>query len=361
MAFDPIQEDCLRLILETMRRNRIYPLENAEAIQEGMDRYRADPDSLIKTDVDRSFHLVARAAELADYRVPFLTDEAEVNKEDDRAEALLREAVELDPKNWDAQRMLTALCAASNDEYVCYLTETKAKVEEDAVALVKHAEDPYELEFSRDLGRRPYLRWLAALASRALIAGQYRLSFDTACDCLDLDPQDLAGARLTAVLAMAKLEYPAQDIIRFRQDHALAFHGAQPFARRGERTETMRQDAWSVLAQMAAYYHDFDFENADRMLRLLMHTYPGAAQPLMFQPEFPDGIFSRVNVMPASQDELILAISEATPLLQEGLGAPDCACLSSWLANHELVQKQWEHEGASTQQTTGRYRSGGDN
>ena len=120
MAFDPIQEDCLRLILELLRREHIYPLDNAAAIERGMTQYQRDPDALVKTDRDRSFHLVAKAAELADYRVPFLTDEDQINKEDDRAEAILREAVELDPKNWDARRMLTAICASSNDEYDSY-------------------------------------------------------------------------------------------------------------------------------------------------------------------------------------------------------------------------------------------------
>lgn len=98
MAFDPIQEDCLRLILELLRREHIYPLDNAAIIERGMTQYQRDPDALVKTDRDRSFHLVAKAAELADYRVPFLTDEDQINKEDDRAEAILREAVEHRPQ-----------------------------------------------------------------------------------------------------------------------------------------------------------------------------------------------------------------------------------------------------------------------
>ena len=43
----------------------------------------------------------------------------------------MREAVELDPKNWDARRMLTAICANSNDEYVSYLLDNRAAVEHD--------------------------------------------------------------------------------------------------------------------------------------------------------------------------------------------------------------------------------------
>ena len=163
MAFDPIQEDCLRLILELLRREHIHPLDNAAVIERGMTQYQRDPDALVKTDRDRSFHLVAKAAELADYRVPFLTDEDQINKEDDRAEAILREAVELDPKNWDARRMLTAICANSNDEYVSYLLDNRAAVEHDIEKLVESADNPYDEEYAQDLGKRPYFRWLAAL------------------------------------------------------------------------------------------------------------------------------------------------------------------------------------------------------
>ena len=39
---------------------------------------------------------------------------------------------------------------------------------------------------------------------------------------------------------------------------------------------------------------------------------------LMRQTELPDGLFARIRVAPASDDELILALSEATVLTQEG-------------------------------------------
>ena len=69
-----------------------------------------------------------------------------------------------------------------------------------------------------------------------------------------------------------------------------------------------------------------------------MRSYPHPAQALYFQAEFPDGVFSRVHVQPGSDDELILALSEATPLLQEGMGTPDAASFAIWVAEHELVQ-----------------------
>ena len=227
MAFDPIQEDCLRLILQSMSRQNIMPLDNAEFIQRQMDEYRQNPDSLVVSDQDRSFHLVAKAAELADYRIPFMTDEEEAMRNDAQAEAYLREAVELDPKNWDAQRMLTAMCADSNDAYVSYLIDQRQAVADDIAAGIHAASTPYEKEFASDLASRPYLRWLAALSSHAFICGQYTLAFNTAIELLDIDPLDFAGVRYTAYLALAKLECTVSDIKRLRARCARAESGPQ--------------------------------------------------------------------------------------------------------------------------------------
>ena len=38
-----------------------------------------------------------------------------------------------------------------------------------------------------------------------------------------------------------------------------------------------------------------------------------------------------------------MPLSEATPLLQEGLGAPDNAGLAVWVATHDLVQEALDH------------------
>ena len=53
VAFDPIQEDCLRLILEAMRRERVYPLNDNIFIERGMEQFREDPSKLIACDRDR--------------------------------------------------------------------------------------------------------------------------------------------------------------------------------------------------------------------------------------------------------------------------------------------------------------------
>ena len=360
MAFDPIQEDCLRLILEAMRRERVYPLNNAIFIERGMEQFREDPAKLIACDRDRSFHLMAKATEILDYRIPFLTDEAEIDRQEERAEHYLHEAIELDASNWDAKRMLAALDAESNDEYVSYLLDNRAAVERDLAATVEATNDAYTREYASDLARRPLERWLAALASRAVISGQYRLALTVAEESLAFAPTDPADIRHAGMLALAKLEGNHQDIKQYRSRHAIAYGIAGPLRRRHHAAEKS-PDAWTLLTEISAAYRAFDYTSAERYLHQLMRVYPGAAEPLYYQAEFPDGIFARVNVVPGSQDELILAISEATPLLQEGIGTPDNACFASWIANHEMVRRALTD---TTSASAGRARhagSGGDN
>lgn len=338
MAFDPIQEDCLRLILEDMRRKSVFPLEDAAFIEQGMASYQADPSSLIHTDRDRSFHLTARAAEVVDYRIPFLTDEDEVERQEDLTEGYLREAVELDPKNWDATRMLAALEAPSNDAYVSFLLDHRKEVLDDLSALVEGADDAYAREFASDLGTRPYLRWLSALAAQALISGQYRMAFTVAEQCLGLAPHDPGDIRHTGMLALAKLEATRDELASYRSRHALAYASLHAQPRRPGNGATKALDPWTLLAEMSAAYRSYDLDGAARTLRTIIRSFPHAVQALYFQPEFPEGVFARVHVAPGSEDELVLALSEATPLLQEGIGSPDNACFSSWIANHEAVR-----------------------
>lgn len=359
MAFDPIQEDCLRLTLEALRREHIFPLENAPFIQTCMDRYQEDPAQLIVHDRDRSFHLVALACEAVDYRVPFVTDEAEAERLTDRAEHQLKEACDLDAENWDAQRMLVALTAPTNDAYVAYLIDRRPEVAESVRARTSQATDPYDQEFMRDLGRRPYLRWLGALAAQALIAGKYRLALSTAEDALELAPEDPGDVRHTAMLALAKLEATRDELAAFRRRHATAYLPPAPFRRRHTKQERPA-DAWTLIAELACAYHELDFSGATRALRTLMRAYPRTAEALYYQAEFPEGLFARVHVIPGSEDELILALSESTPLLQEGLGAPENACLASWIATHPLVTDALSERrhGAGAVRRSG---TGGDN
>lgn len=337
MAYDPIQEDCLRLIFGAIRREHVYPVDNAPFIAARMEDYQRDPARLITTDADRAFHLVALAAEAIDYRLPFIADDAEADKLAATSEAQLREACQLDPGNWDAQRMLAALTAPTNDDYVSYLLDERGAVQEATERAARGARDPYDQEYARDLGKRGLIRWLAALSSRALIAGRYRLSLQTAEECLALAADDPADVRRTAMLALTKLECTRDDLKRFRQGHPASYRSKSP-ARRRHHLSEKAPDAWELIAELGIAYHELDLSGATRALRSLLAAYDHAAEALYYQAEFPDGLYARVNVVPGSEDELILALSEATPLLQEGIGAPDNAGLAVWVATHDLVQ-----------------------
>ncbi len=359
MAFDPIQEDCLRLTLEALRRERVYPLENAHFIERCMEAFEHDPSQLIVHDRDRSFHLVALATETLDYRVPFIVDDAAAEEAAATAEHQLREACELDPGNWDAQRMLAAVSAASNDAYVSYLLDHRAEVERDLERAVAEASDPYDRAYAGNLARRPYLRWLAALSARALIAGQYRLALTVAEESLALAPDDPGDVRHTAVLAMAKLECTRDDLKRFHRAHAVPYQVSAPLRRRHHLAEKTL-DAWSLIAELTIAYRELDLSGATRALRAILRAYPRAAEPLSYQAEFPDGVFARVNVEPGSEDELIIALSEATPLLQEGIGSPDSACLSAWIAGHDLVRGVLDEQSREARPARNPF-SGGEN
>ncbi|MDO4437430.1 MAG: hypothetical protein Q4B77_05710 [Coriobacteriaceae bacterium] len=345
MAFDPMQEDCLRLILASMERDGAQTLEDASYIEQAANQYQVDPSALIKTDRDRSFHLVAKAAELIDYRAPFAPSEADAEACISTAESYLTEAVELDASNWDAQRMLATVQARTEDELVSYLLEHRDEVGKDTQRLMESASNPFELEFARDLGRRPHQRWLAALASRLLISGQYRMALTHAEMCLKANPLDLAGARHTGMLALAKLEVAPEELAQWRSRHATAYQQLIDPANTHLGGHT--PDAWSLLAELSIRYRSFDFEGATEAIRSLMRIYPHAAQSLYFQAEFPDGVFGRVRVQPGSDDELVLALSEATPLLQEGMGTPEAASLALWVSEHELVQQELVKDGAA--------------
>lgn len=355
MAFDPIQEDCLRLVLEDMRARRVFPLDNPEFVNRCMEVYREEPSRLIRTDRDRSFHLVTLATELLDYRIPFIPSDEEADKLADEAESRLREAVLLDEGNWDAERMLAAVTLPSNDDYVSYLIEHEAEVKASFDEIAASAGDPYSREYVHLIAWRPYVRWLASLASSSFIAGKYRISIDAAERCLDFAPHDPADIRRTALLAMAKLECTEEELLRFQRRTAAA--GGEP--QRGlNQVAQKAPDAWFLLAKIAIAYRSFSFSTASAALQELIERYPRAAEPLFYQAEFPEGVFSRVNVDPDSQDELILAISEATPLLQEGFGAPNSASFSTWIADHKLVLE--ELDGRAPDARPARYQARGD-
>ena len=91
-------------------------------------------------------------------------------------------------------------------------------------------------------------------------------------------------------------------------------------------------DAWMQLARITLAHRQHDLMGARMRLRRLAQTYPYAADALLAQKELPDGVFARLAVPPFSEDELILALSEGTVLLQEGRDRDGRGSLGCWLA-----------------------------
>lgn len=86
------------------------------------------------------------------------------------------------------------------------------------------------------------------------------------------------------------------------------------------------------LARLSLAHKSHDMTLARQLLERLANTYKGCASALISQTELPDGVFARLAVPPYSEDELILAISEATVLLQEGDDKSGRGVLGSWIA-----------------------------
>ena len=339
MAFDPIQEDCHRLVLEALRRDNI-PLTDGAAVERLMEQFTRNPAPLIVHDRDRAGHLIAKVVEAVDYRIPFIPDDTQAEQEEAAAENMLREAAAARSgqlgRSAHADRPHRRTPTRST---YSILVSKRDEVEHDLALKIASAQDPYEREAAGDLTRRPYLRWLAALASRALISGRYRMSLEAANRSLDFAPNDPAGVRHTAMLAMAKLEYPAEELKRFRSAHSVPYLANTPLRRRPKDAER-DLDPWTLIALMSAAWRELDYEGAEHYLRILARSCPHAAEALYFQTEFPDGVYARVNVGAGSTDELVLALSEATPVLQEGLGAPDNASFAAWVATNDIVRSQ---------------------
>ncbi|MFR2950644.1 MAG: hypothetical protein ACLTKG_04510 [Collinsella intestinalis] len=280
-----------------MEREGADPASDAAFIERASEAYRLDPATLIHTDRDRSFHLVAMATELADYRAPFAPSEAE-------AEQLFSQAEDYCARPSSStlgigtRRMLVTMRSISDDALIDYLIENLPAVEDDLKTLIESAANPYEQEFAHDLGRRAHQRWLAALASRLLIAGRYRMALSYAERALEANPLDLAGARHTGMLALGKLEVEADELRRFRSRHAAAYQDR--VSSRTGRLGGHRPDAWSLITEMSLAYRVFDFDRATALLQALMRSYPHPAQALYLQAEFPDGVFRACTCSPAA-------------------------------------------------------------
>jgi len=308
MAFDPRREDYQRLGLRFARELDGRDSTSAmHAFSTFGRRFASMRDTLPQSDADRAFHLVADAAVLVDYQLPFVSDD-QVSGLVSRAQKLLDEALALDSGCHDAVRMRFAGTRPSFESSYDFLREGAPEVlaacREQARAASKDA-FPDRARLGAEMAMRPYYRWMASLAEKALICGRNRACIELAHGLLEMDPADSADVRFTCALAYAKLEDE---------------HGLNAFARQNASLERGigAEDAWMLLSRCALAYKRRSFEEARTCLRKLTENYPHAIVNLADQKELPEGVFARLAVAPGSEDELILAISEGTVLLMDG-------------------------------------------
>ena len=264
-------------------------------------------DSLPQSDADRAFHLTADAAMIVDYRLPFVTDE-QVEPLVAKAQKMLDEAVSLDARCYDAVRMRFAGTRPSFEGSYEFLRERASEVLASCreLADVAATDDfPDRARLGVDIAMRPYYRWMANLAEKALICGRNRICIQIAHELLALDPLDSADVRFTCALAYAKLE-DEQGLDAFCAKNAQLERGIGA------------EDAWVLLSRCSLAFKRRDFDGARAQLRRLVENYPHAVVNLADQREFPEGVFARLAVAPGSEDELMLAISEGTVLLMDG-------------------------------------------
>lgn len=326
MAFNPQHEDYQRLWLRYALTLKSDGATNpTREFASFGNKFARNRDELPQTDADRAFHLVSEATILIDYQAPF-ANETTYPQIEERTKKLLDEALSLDPQCFDALRMRSVLDLRSFDAYYDFLAqhvdEVRSGYERDRDALnarpSEERSDPDRMRLELDLIERPYLRWLAAWAEEALICGRNRKALSIAQQAFEIDNRDPADLRFTAALALAKLE-DEEGLAR------LASHLQISGCTRGS------DDAWMQLAQLSLAFKRGDLGQAEILLQRLLDSYLHAAETLIRQAEIPDGLFSRFAAIPYSEDELIVATSEATVLLQEGRDESGQGSLSSWV------------------------------
>lgn len=320
MSYDPHREDYQRLGLRFARSlDGKDPATATRAFATFGRRFSQNRDSLPQTDADRAFHLVAEATTLIDYELPF-ADDIQAEQLIDKGHRLLDEALALDERCYDAIRMKVAAESPSFESYYQFLADEADSVRASCEELRASARDdsPERALLEADIAMRPYYRWLATQAGKAVICGRNREAIRLGQKLLELDLQDSSDVRFTCAIAYAKLEDEA-GLDRFA---ALT----KPLMRAGT------EDAWMQLARVSLAHKRHDMREAQRLLARLIETYPHANAALSIQKELPDGVFSRLAVAPFSEDELILAISEGTVLLQEGRDDTGRGVLGTWVA-----------------------------
>lgn len=321
MAFDARREDYQRLGLRFARSLDGMDAEQAaRAFATFGTRFAREHDTLPQTDSDRAFHLVVHATQLIDYELPFVEFDR-ANEIIEEGHRVLDEALTIDPHCYDALRMQEASRGPSFEAFLGTLIQRADEVrdwcEQQRSSI---AGDPSEerTRLALDIAMRPYLRWLATISDQALICGHNLQSLEYARKALEIDPRDQAGVSLTMLYAFAKLEQDdeLEEFVRERHEQG---HGIA------------ERNAWLLIARMALAYKRHDLPKAREHLNTLITSYPNADLALVRQIDLYTGVFSRQVVIPHSEDEVILAISEATPLLQEGIDPQGKGSFSMWV------------------------------
>ena len=173
MSYDPHREDYQRLGLRFARSlDGKDPAAATRAFASFGRRFSQNRDSLPQSDADRAFHLVAEATTLIDYELPFAND-AQAEELIERGHRLLDEALALDSHCHDALRMKQAAESTSFESYYDFLASSADDVRaacEEARAQA-HDESPERALLEADIAMRPYYRWLATQAGKAVICG----------------------------------------------------------------------------------------------------------------------------------------------------------------------------------------------
>lgn len=322
MAHDSRRDDYLRMSLRyALSLDESDPGAATRAFAAFGRRLALERDTLPQTDADRAFHLVVRATELLDYRLPFVGD-AQAETLSAQARSLLDEAVSLDPGCHDAVRMRMSCETSSYEERWRFLSErseaVRASCEAERDQLCESL-DEARRPLAASLAMRPWWRWMAEMAECALICGRNRESVLVAKRLLEADPSDLSDVRFTLAYALAKLE-DGDALSELMADYPEPNALGRP------------DDAWIMLAQIALAHGRWDLRAARELVERLLDSYPGCAGVLVRQMEVSDGRFARIRVEEHSEDEMVLALSEGVVLLQEGVERSGKGVLGAWLA-----------------------------
>lgn len=328
MAFDPKKEDFDRLFVQHLIDMGAAEPPEPHAFEVFIERFSNHADTLLDSDENRAFHLMSQAVEKIDYLLPG-ADISEGERLIQDGKRLLKDACSLDPNCFDALRIQQSMSCSMLEESYSYLAELEEEVfracTEKAAAASQNAPKEFE-EAVTELAMRPYHRWLAALASRALIAGRNKAAIAYGQKLFSFDPYDFGNVRFTLALAYAKLE-DQHGLVKL-QNQYVTVKPARP-----------SDDAWMTLSRIALAFKENDLASASALVSKLLERYATGALTLFVQRNIPEGEYARLNVEPYSEDELILAVSEAAVLLQEGNDFTGRGVFGRWLGTE--IQKRY--------------------